>query len=68
MSLIISVIQKGSIIVDTNFLEEQVPAPHNNLFGFESCRKTLVEFRVRNALEMIKVVLKEKDKVGIAIW
>lgn len=41
MSLIISVIQKGSIIVDTNFLEEQVPAPHNNLFGFESCRKTL---------------------------
>ncbi|ETT45464.1 hypothetical protein BSK66_09905 [Paenibacillus odorifer] len=124
MSLIISAIQKGSIIVDTNFLEEQEPAPHNNLFGFELCRKTLwgndliselgceliyslkntnifafdeeiekleseflilldnldtielhtdydkefIEFRVRNALEMIKVVFKEKDKVGIAIW
>lgn len=30
--------------------------------------KEFIEFRARNALEMIKVVLKEKDKVGIAIW
>ncbi|AWV33039.1 hypothetical protein [Paenibacillus odorifer] len=30
--------------------------------------KEFIEFRVRNALEMIKVVFKEKDKVGIAIW
>ncbi|MGN7763386.1 hypothetical protein ACTJKB_18230 [Paenibacillus sp. 22594] len=122
--MIISVISKESIFIDTDFLEEQIPAPHNNLFGFESCRKNLwgidlirelgceliyslksrdiivfdgeieklrsellilfdnldiiklhtiydkdfIEFRVRNALEMIKVVLKEKDKVGIAIW
>lgn len=30
--------------------------------------KEFIEFRVRNALEMIKVAFKEKDKVGIAIW
>ncbi|WP_438449466.1 hypothetical protein [Gorillibacterium sp. sgz5001074] len=124
MSLIVSVIPKEGISIDTDFLERQILAPHNNVFGFESCRKTLwgidlirelgceliyslnsrdifvfdedidklkselhilidnleiiklhtiynkdfIEFRVRNALEMIKVVLKEKDKVGIAIW
>ncbi|MRN56097.1 hypothetical protein [Paenibacillus monticola] len=124
MSLIISVIPKQSIFIDTNVMEEQILAPHNNSFGFESCRKTLwgidlirelgcekiyslksmdifvfdseieklrsellilfdnldiiklhtiydkdfIEFRIRNALEMIKVILEEKDKVGIAIW
>ncbi|WP_236334141.1 hypothetical protein [Paenibacillus auburnensis] len=102
---------------------QQVPEPHNDLFGFESCRKTLwghkiihelgceliyslretniyvfdqelenlerefrifldhfdmikeqtgynrdfIEFRARNALEMIKVALRERDNVGITI-
>ena len=124
MSLMISVIQKGSIFIDTNFMEEQLQVPHNSSFGFESCRETLwgidlirelgceliyslksrdiivfdgeieklksellilldnldiiklhteydkefIEFRIGNALEMIKVALKEIDKVGIAIW
>ncbi|SES88464.1 hypothetical protein [Paenibacillus sp. NFR01] len=127
MSLMVSIIPKErSINIDTNYLENQIPAPHNHLFGFESCRRTLwgndvmselgckliyslkdgniyafdegieelrnelltlldninlvklrtgygndndsIEFRVGNALEMIKVALKEKDKVGIAIW
>lgn len=125
MSLTVSILQKRdiSINVDTHILEQQVPEPHNDLFGFESSRKNLwgreiihelgceliyslkktniyafdedlkklereflillehfdiierhtgydrdfVEFRVRNALEMIKVALREKDKVGITI-
>ncbi|MEI2399501.1 MULTISPECIES: hypothetical protein [Paenibacillus] len=123
MSLTVSLIEKRGILIDTNLLEAQVPAPHNDLFGFESCRKTLwgneliselgcelvhslkdtdiyvfneeieklkseflilldnldiisqhtdyikdfIEFRIRNALEMIKVALHEKDKVGVWI-
>lgn len=41
MSLIISLIEQEGILVDTDFLEKQLPAPHNHLFGFESCRATL---------------------------
>lgn len=128
MSLMVYLIQKKdisdiSITIDTDLLEQQVPEPHNDLFGFESCRKTLwghkiihelgceliyslketniyvfdeeleklekeffiilknfdkieqhtgynrdfVEFRVRNALEMIKVALRERDTVGVTI-
>jgi hypothetical protein len=123
MSLIISLIEQEGILVDTDFLEKQLPAPHNNLFGFESCRATLwgndcirelgcaliyslrskdivvfdeaietlknelltmmnhleiiklhtdydiefIEFRIKNALEMIEIALKEKNRVGIAI-
>lgn len=124
MTLIVSIINKDDIDIDTEYLENQVPSPHNDLFGFEVCRKTLwgsklvhelgcelisslrntdiyafdddldklsgeflvllehldelilhtgydkrfIEFRVRNALEMIKIALTEKDKAGIAIW
>ncbi|AIQ57841.1 hypothetical protein [Paenibacillus borealis] len=124
MSLIVSIIKKNNIIVDTELLEAQVPEPHNNLFGFESYREKLwgmdtinelgcelifslkgtniyafdedldklrseflilldnldviqlhigdyrdfIEFAAGNALEMIKIALTEKDKVGIAIW
>ncbi|QQZ64587.1 hypothetical protein JI735_34740 (plasmid) [Paenibacillus sonchi] len=125
MSLMVSLIQKKdiSIPIDTHLLEQQVPEPHNDLFGFESCRKTLwghkiihelgceliyslketdiyvfdeeleklereflillehfdiikqhtgydrdfVEFRARNALEMIKVALRERNTVGVTI-
>lgn len=124
MSLIVSIIAKREVEVDTEDLEAQVPGPHNDLFGVESCRTTLwgsdvikelgceliyslketnvyvfdedleklrnefilmmdhletviqhtgfdrvyIEFRVGNALEMIKIALREKDKVGIALW
>ncbi|KNY25926.1 hypothetical protein [Pseudobacteroides cellulosolvens] len=124
MSLIVSIIKKKDTNIDTNDLENQVPSPHNELFGFESCRKTLwghdvmqligcemiyslkefdiivfdedinilkcellnildnidtiqsatgydkefIEFRVKNALEMIKIAINEIDKVGIALW
>ncbi|MNB92450.1 hypothetical protein D3C75_395530 [compost metagenome] len=124
MSLMVSIIAKSDVQVDTEFMEAQVPEPHNDLFGIESCRRTLwghdviqelgceliyslkktnvyvfdedieklraefimmmdhldiimqrtgfdrdyVEFRVGNALEMIKLALREKDKVGIALW
>ena len=124
MSLIVSIINKEDSNIDTNELENQVPSPHNELFGFESCRKTLwghdvmkqigcemiyslkesdiivfdedinilkcelinildyietiqsatgydkefIEFRVKNALEMIKIAINEIDKVGIALW
>lgn len=123
MSLIVSIIKKRDIIVDTELLEAQVPEPHNNLFGFESYREKLwgndfinelgckmlyslgstniyaydedldklrseflilldnldgiqlhiydfrdfIEFAAGNALEMIKVALHEKDKVGVWI-
>lgn len=124
MSLIISLVQKGSISIDTDLLEEQIPEPYNKSFGFETCRETLwgincirelgcemiyslknkdiivfdeeieklkgelhnllenieivklhtsydkefIEFRIRNALEMIEIALKDIDTLGIAIW
>ncbi|KUP21781.1 hypothetical protein [Paenibacillus sp. DMB5] len=124
MSLIVSIIAKRDVSVDTEDLEAQVPESHNDLFGVESCRRTLwgsdvikelgcelvsslketnvyvfdedieklrnefimmmdhldiiiehtgfdrdyIEFRVGNALEMIKIALREQDKVGIALW
>lgn len=30
--------------------------------------KEFIEFRVENVLEMIKIAVNEKEKVGIAIW
>lgn len=30
--------------------------------------KEFIEFAAGNALEMIKIALREKDKVGIALW
>ncbi|CAM4292859.1 hypothetical protein [Paenibacillus typhae] len=124
MSLIVSIIAKRDVEVDTEDLEARVPEPHNNLFGFESYRysfwgnnavkelgceliyslketnvyvfdeeieklqrefhiilgnldflilrttfdKEFIEFAAGNALEMIKIALREKDKVGIALW
>lgn len=43
MTVIVSIVQKSDISmdIDTHFLEQQVPEPKNDLFGFESCRNTL---------------------------
>ncbi len=125
MTLMVSLLRKRdiSIEVDTDLLEQQVPEPHNDLFGFEVCRHTLwghpivqelgcelipslkemdifafdddleklereflivlnnievinqqtgytrefIEFRARNALEMIKVACRERELVGVWI-
>jgi hypothetical protein len=123
MSLIVRIISKVKGF-DTKELESEIPYPHNDLFGFESWRKTLwgnslikdlgcykiyslrendvyvydddvielkgelqkilenidliskqtqiekssIEFRVKNALETIKIVEKNIEKVGIVLW
>lgn len=124
MSLTVSLTGKENVEdMVTDALEKQVPSPHNDLFGVESCRKTLsgndlivelgcelipilkthdiivydeyieklrreflilldnldhislhtnyrkdyIEFRVNNALEIIKIALNNLDKVGVWI-